>query len=80
MKPFDYQRAERLEHAAQLLAVQDATAIAGGTNLIDLMKLQVEKPQTLVDVNHLPLGHIADERGWAADRGACQQHRYCRPY
>lgn len=61
MKPFDYQRTERLEQAAQLSSAQSARAIAGGTNLIDLMKLQVETPQTLVDVNHLPLRHIADE-------------------
>ncbi len=42
MRPFDYQRADGLEHAAQLSEAQDAAVIAGGTNLIDLMKLQVE--------------------------------------
>ena len=61
MRPFAYQRADGLEHAAQLSEAQDAAVIAGGTNLIDLMKLQVEIPQTLVDVNQLPLGHIVDE-------------------
>lgn len=61
MRPFDYQRADGLEHAAHLSEARDAVLIAGGTNLIDLMKLQVETPQTLVDVNQLPLGHIADE-------------------
>ncbi|RIV87717.1 FAD binding domain-containing protein [Aurantiacibacter zhengii] len=61
MRPFDYQRAERLEHAAQLAADDDTMALAGGTNLIDLMKLQVETPQTLVDIGRLSLGEIADE-------------------
>jgi len=36
----------------------DIRFIAGGTTLIDLMKLNVETPQMLVDVNHLPLGNI----------------------
>ncbi len=57
MKPFDYQRAERIEHASQLMS-DGATAIAGGTNLLDLMKLQVETPNTLVDVNKLPMEKI----------------------
>lgn len=61
MRPFSYQRAERLEHASQLASDADAKVIAGGTNLIDLMKLQVETPGTLVDVNNLPLGGISDE-------------------
>lgn len=61
MRPFSYQRAERLEHASQLTSDADAMVIAGGTNLIDLMKLQVETPGTLVDVNSLSLGGISDE-------------------
>lgn len=61
MRPFDYQRADRLEHASQLVFDIDTMAIAGGTNLIDLMKLQVETPGTLVDLNSLPLGQISNE-------------------
>lgn len=61
MKPFDYQRAERLEHAAQLTGDRGAMAIAGGTNLLDLMKLQVETPQMLIDVSRLPMNQIAEE-------------------
>lgn len=60
MKPFDFQRAESLEHAGQLCADDNSKPIAGGTNLIDLMKLQVETPQTLVDIHRLPLGRIVD--------------------
>lgn len=61
MRPFDYQRAERLTQAAQLTAEPDTLALAGGTNLIDLMKLQVETPQKLVDIGRLSLGEIGDD-------------------
>lgn len=64
MRPFDYQRAQRLEHAGQLVLNPETMVIAGGTNLLDLMKLQVETPGTLVDVNNLPLNAISDEGGW----------------
>lgn len=60
MRPFDYQRADSLAHAGQLTAGPDALALAGGTNLVDLMKLQVETPQTLVDIGRLSLGGIED--------------------
>ncbi len=40
-----------------------AMAIAGGTNLLDLMKLQVETPDQLVDINRLSLGGIEAEGG-----------------
>jgi xanthine dehydrogenase YagS FAD-binding subunit len=60
MRPFDFQRADGLDHAAQLCAERDSKPIAGGTNLIDLMKLQVETPQTLVDIHRLPMAQIAD--------------------
>ena len=39
MKPFHYQRADRLEHAGQLCAADDTMAIAGGTNLLQLVKI-----------------------------------------
>lgn len=59
MKPFTYERATTVEDAAKAVAsVQDARFIAGGTNLLDLMKLQVETPTHLVDVNRLGLDRI----------------------
>jgi xanthine dehydrogenase YagS FAD-binding subunit len=59
MKPFTYERATSVEAAAKAAAsVQGARFIAGGTNLLDLMKLQVETPAHLVDVNHLGLDRI----------------------
>lgn len=59
MRPFDYQRADVIDKATRSTAVGGAMAIAGGTNLIDLMKLQVETPVTLVDINRLQLDTIA---------------------
>jgi xanthine dehydrogenase YagS FAD-binding subunit len=53
MKNFEYARAESVKQAAALCAEQNTKAIAGGTNLIDLMKLQVETPSRLVDLNAL---------------------------
>lgn len=63
MRPFDYQRAQRPEHAGLLVRNAETMVIAGGTNLLDLMKLQVETPATLVDVNNLSLNAISDEDG-----------------
>lgn len=54
MKPFTYERATTAAAAAAAVARQPgAKFIAGGTNLLDLMKLQIEAPQHLVDVNGL---------------------------
>ncbi|EZP69552.1 Xanthine dehydrogenase [Sphingomonas paucimobilis] len=59
MKPFTYSRAASVEEAAQAAAsTQGARFIAGGTNLLDLMKLQIETPTHLIDVNHIGLDRI----------------------
>ena len=65
MKIFQLTRAndnaQAIASAAKAKTAQqgaDIRFIAGGTTLIDLMKLNVETPQKLVDVNHLPLGNI----------------------
>src|SRR3954447_10852485 len=59
MKPFTYERASSPAAAASTAArVQGAKFIAGGTNLLDLMKLQIEAPAHLVDVNGLALDKI----------------------
>jgi xanthine dehydrogenase YagS FAD-binding subunit len=60
MKSFDYARARALDDAADCLGQSGAKAIAGGTNLIDLMKLQVETPSTLCDISRLGLAGIHD--------------------
>lgn len=59
MKPFTYSRATSVADAAKTAAsTQGARFIAGGTNLLDLMKLQIETPTHLIDVNHLGLDRI----------------------
>ncbi|MDB5514530.1 MAG: putative xanthine dehydrogenase, binding subunit [Tardiphaga sp.] len=59
MKPFTYERAHSpAEAAAAAARIQGAKFIAGGTNLLDLMKLQIETPAHLVDVNGLGLDKI----------------------
>ncbi|MGF6767628.1 xanthine dehydrogenase YagS FAD-binding subunit [Paraburkholderia sp. GAS199] len=59
MKPFTYERANTpAEAAAAASRRPDTKFIAGGTNLLDLMKLQIETPQHLVDVNGLNLDRI----------------------
>jgi xanthine dehydrogenase YagS FAD-binding subunit len=59
MKPFTYERAKSPAEAAQAATrVQGAKFIAGGTNLLDLMKLQIETPAHLIDVNGLALDKI----------------------
>ena len=58
MKPFRYERANGVASACASAAKPAAKFIAGGTNLLDLMKLQIEAPAALVDINALPLGGI----------------------
>ncbi|MEN3973460.1 xanthine dehydrogenase family protein subunit M [Sphingomicrobium sp. XHP0235] len=60
MKPFDYQRPDSLAQGSQLTGGDAQMTIAGGTNLLDLMKLQVETPDRLVDINRLGMNEIAD--------------------
>jgi xanthine dehydrogenase YagS FAD-binding subunit len=58
---FEYTRAGDVAEAVRLIAA-DPTAkfIAGGTNLIDLMKVDVERPSRLIDVSRLPLRAVEE--------------------
>ncbi len=59
MKAFTYERPGSLQDAAASFAAKpSARFIAGGTNLLDLMKLEVETPAHLIDLNHLGLDKI----------------------
>jgi len=58
MTPFEYQRATSTEEAVKAIGDRGAKFLGGGTNLIDLMKLDVERPTTLVDVTKLELNKI----------------------
>ncbi|MFY9292677.1 MAG: xanthine dehydrogenase family protein subunit M [Methylorubrum rhodinum] len=64
MNRFDYVRPNTVAEAVQALGADPAARfIAGGTNLIDLMKYDVERPGRLVDITRLPLREIEDRDG-----------------
>jgi xanthine dehydrogenase YagS FAD-binding subunit len=60
MKPFSYERASSPAEAIEAAQRPGARFIAGGTNLLDLMKLGIETPRHLVDINRLGLDRIED--------------------
>jgi xanthine dehydrogenase YagS FAD-binding subunit len=60
MRAFTYERAATLQQAATAANAPGVKVIAGGTNLLDLMKLQVETPVRLIDINRLGLDGIDD--------------------
>jgi xanthine dehydrogenase YagS FAD-binding subunit len=62
MRPFSYERATdaRGAIAAVVRGGPGARFISGGTNLLDLMKLEIEQPTHLVDISRLPLRSIED--------------------
>ncbi|MFG3054808.1 FAD binding domain-containing protein [Kitasatospora sp. NPDC048239] len=71
MRPLGYTRATDVATAVALLAAApDARALAGGTNLVDLMKLGVERPTLLVDIARLPLDRIEPTPGGGLRIGA----------
>lgn len=71
MNPFDYRRAEQIQAAIQgITGSSGAKFLAGGTNLIDLMKNGVENPPRLVDINRLPLDKITPLPGGGLRLGA----------
>jgi len=58
MKRFEYIRALQPQQAVMFATPKDASFIAGGTNLLDLMKIEIETPQKLVDLTRLELQQI----------------------
>ena len=60
MRTFTYDQADSPAAAVKSVAAPRAKFIAGGTNLIDLMKLQVETPDRLVDISRLALANVED--------------------
>jgi xanthine dehydrogenase YagS FAD-binding subunit len=71
MRAFTYQRAQSpAEAAAAAARTPGARFIAGGTNLLDLMKLEIETPAHLIDVNGLALDQIEATPGGGLRIGA----------
>ena len=60
MNRFEYIRADSVSEAIRALAVPEAQVLAGGTNLVDLLKYDVAKPARVVDINRLPLRAIEE--------------------
>jgi xanthine dehydrogenase YagS FAD-binding subunit len=58
MQAFQYDKVEDIEGALSAASAPHAKFVAGGTTLIDLMKLNVERPTTLVDINALTLDKV----------------------
>jgi xanthine dehydrogenase YagS FAD-binding subunit len=79
MKAFTYERASSPAQAAAVVArTPGAKFIAGGTNLLDLMKLEIETPTHLVDVNELGLDKIERTCTCRARQG--EKFAYQTPY
>ncbi|EWY41646.1 molybdopterin dehydrogenase [Skermanella stibiiresistens SB22] len=70
MRTFDYARADTPEAAVAGFAQTGTRFIAGGTNLLDLMKLQIETPTRLVDISRLPLADIEEREDGGLTIGA----------
>ncbi len=58
MRAFTYERAPDAQAAVAAASMPGAKYISGGTNLLDLMKLEIERPTHLVDISRLPLKEI----------------------
>ena len=69
MNPFSYARPQRIDEAIRLFQPH-SLYIAGGTNLLDLMKENVERPQQLIDITRLPLRGIDETAEGGARVGA----------
>jgi xanthine dehydrogenase YagS FAD-binding subunit len=68
---FDYARAADVADAVRLIADDpSAKFIAGGTNLVDLMKYDVERPARLIDISRLPLSEVTETEGGGLRIGA----------
>lgn len=64
MIPFDYERATDAAGAVATVARNpNARFLAGGTNLVDHLKLGVSEPELLVDVSRLPFGEVQEQDG-----------------
>ena len=70
MRSFTYERASDIAAAAKAASRPGASFIAGGTNLLDLMKVDVERPAHLVDVSRLPLRDVVETQDGGLSIGA----------
>lgn len=76
MKPFSYTRADSSGAAVAAVSGGQNKFIGGGTNLLDLMKLDVEQPEQLVDINPIPLAEIEELPDGGVRIGAMARNTY----
>jgi len=76
VNPFAYVRAERVEDAVAAGGA-DVRFLAGGTNLVDLMKNRVEQPAAIVDITRLPLARIVETQDGGLSIGALVTNADC---
>src|SRR5258707_276960 len=68
---FEYARAASVaDEVRQMVLSPGAKFVAGGTNLVDLMKMDVERPAKLIDVSKLPLDKVEETAGGGLRIGA----------
>jgi carbon-monoxide dehydrogenase medium subunit len=74
--PFDYARAESVDHAIELLSDNDeAKIIAGGHSLLPLMRLRLARPPMLVDISRIgDLGYIREDGSQVAIGALARHH------
>jgi xanthine dehydrogenase YagS FAD-binding subunit len=70
MRAFTYERVMDAQDAVVAAGRPGAKFISGGTNLLDLMKLEIERPRHLVDISRLPLREIEELPGGGLRIGA----------
>jgi xanthine dehydrogenase YagS FAD-binding subunit len=70
MRAFTYERPDALSSATKAASQPGASFLAGGTNLLDLMKVDVERPTHLVDISRLPLRDVVETPGGGLRIGA----------
>src|ERR1700736_1854913 len=63
MQPFDFVREHDVPSAVKAGSRDAAKFIAGGTNLVDLMRCDVERPSHIVDINSIPLANVEQVQG-----------------
>ena len=76
MNPFGYERVADVDAAIRAIG-PDARFLAGGTNLLDLMKGDIEHPARIIDINRLPLAEIAETPEGGLRLGALVRNSDC---
>jgi aerobic carbon-monoxide dehydrogenase medium subunit len=72
--PFAYERARSLDHAIELMGVEDARLLAGGQSLIATLNMRLSRPRLLVDINRVPGLDLITLSNGAIEIGALVRH------